>query len=418
MTTAIPERVVDLHRDHVSKGRAQLGRLMGGHVEVASSGAVIRDSAGVRFLSCGGYGVFLLGHRHPRVVEAVADQLRSHPLATRTLLEPRLAEAAEALARVAPEGLDYVHFVSSGAEAVETAIKLARAHGRWRLVAASGAYHGKTLGALTVTGRDFYRDPFRPLLPGVEHVPFGDAAALEETVAADPQRCCVVIEPIQAEGGVVIPPPGYLRAVEAACRRHGALLVVDEIQTGLGRAGEWWCCAAERVRPDVLLTGKTLSGGVVPVAAAVATAETYEPMSADPYLHTSTFSGAPVACAAALATLRAIEEERIVQRARRLGEEILASVGTALHDTVPELVREVRGRGLLIGIEFVDEAVAGEFTMQMLRRRVVVSHSLNASRVVRLTPPAVLRDSELAWLVEAVTGAARELACEFTMSTR
>jgi putrescine aminotransferase len=362
-------------------------------------------------------GAHLIHHSLHDARVPVAERNTPYPPQLRKRAPVLLAEAAEAVARVAPEGLDYVHFVSSGTEAVETAIKLARAHGRWRLVAASGAYHGKTLGALTVTGRDFYRDPFRPLLPGVEHVPFGDAAALEDTLAADPQRCCVILEPIQAEGGVVIPPPGYLRAVEAACRRHGALLVVDEIQTGLGRAGEWWCSAAERVRPDVLLTGKTLSGGVVPVAAAVATAEIYEPMSADPHLHTSTFSGAPVACAAALATLRAIEEERIVQRARRLGEEILANVEATLHDTVPELVQEVRGRGLLIGIEFVDEAVAGEFAMQMLRQQVIVSHSLNASRVVRLTPPAVLRDSELAWLVEAVAGAARELACEFTMST-
>jgi putrescine aminotransferase len=415
VTLVVPEQVADRHRDHVSKGRAQLGRLMGGHVEVASSGAVVRDSAGERFLSCGGYGVFLLGHSHPRVVAAVVEQVRTHPLATRMLLEARIAEAAEAVAHAAPEGLDYVHFVTTGAEAAETALKLGRAHGRRRIVATEGAYHGKTLGALSVTGRDFYRDPFRPLLPDVEHVPFGDAAALEAAIADHPGGCCVILEPIQAEGGVVIPPPGYLRAVEAACRRHGAFLVIDEIQTGLGRTGTWWCCSSQGVTPDVLLIGKTLSGGVVPVAAAVATAAAYEPMSADPYLHTSTYSGAPLGCAAAIATLRTIEAERIVPRARRLGETILDHVQAALHDTIPELVSDVRGCGLLIGMEFEDAGVAGEFALEMLRQRVIVSHSLNASRVVRLTPPALLSDAELEWLVDAVTASARSLAREFTM---
>lgn len=418
MTTVISDEVVDRHHDHVSKGRAQLGRLMGGHVEVASSGAVVRCAGDERFLSCGGYGVFLLGHAHPRVVEAVVEQVRTHPIATRMLLEARLAEAAEALADVAPDGLDYVHFVCTGAEATETAIKLGRAHGRRRIVAADGGYHGKTLGALTATGRDFYRDPFRPLLPDVEHVPFGDAAALEAAVAREPDGCCVILEPIQAEAGVVIPPAGYLRAVEAACRRHGAFLVVDEIQVGLGRTGVLWCCAREGVTPDVLLVGKTLSGGVVPVAAAVATAEAYEPMSADPYLHTSTFSGAPLACAAALATLRVIEDERIVPRARRLGDTIKQHVASALYQVIPELVTDVRGRGLLIGIEFEDAALAGEFALEMLRQRVIVSHSLNASTVVRLTPPAALSDAELEWLADAVTGAARSLAREFTLTAR
>ena len=414
--TVAPAEVARLHHEHVSKGRAQLGRLMGGNVEVASSGAVVRDSGGERFLSCGGYGVFLLGHAHPRVVEAVVEQVRTHPVATRMLLEARLAEAAGEVARVAPAGLEYVHFVSAGAEATETAIKLARVHGKRRLVATEGAYHGKTLGALSVTGRDFYRHPFRPLLPDVEHVPFGDAEALEALVARDPGRCCVILEPIQAEGGVVMPPDGYLRAVEAACRRHDAFLVIDEIQVGLGRTGAWWCCAREGVTPDVLLVGKTLSGGVVPVAAAVATADVYDPMSADPYLHTSTFSGAPLACAAAVATIRTIESERIVPRARRLGETILAEVRAALDETIPELVTDVRGRGLLIGVEFEDAGVAGEFALEMLRQRVIVSHSLNASRVVRLTPPAVLSDAELEWLVEAVSATARSLACEFTMA--
>ncbi|MFH8618916.1 aspartate aminotransferase family protein [Streptomyces sp. NPDC017979] len=395
--------VLDRYRRHVSRGRARLAALTGGAAEVASAGSRVWDADGREYVDCGGYGVFLLGHCHPKVVDAVVDQVRRHPMATRILLEPVVARAAEALARVAPAGLDYVHFVTSGAEATETAIKLARAHGKRRLVSAVGGYHGKTTGALALTAKPFYQDPFRPLL-AAEHVPYGDADALERALV-DGAPACVVVEPVQGEAGVVLPPAGYLRRVQRACREHGAFFVLDEIQTGLGRLGAWWGADAEEITPDVLLVGKNLSGGVVPVAAAVATADAYAPFDRDPFLHTSTFAGAPVAMAAAAAAVAAIDEEDLVDRARALGGQLLHLLDEAFAPVMGDAVVEIRGRGLLIGVELADEGLAGELVLHLLRAGVLVNHSLNAHKVVRLTPPAVLTDADVELLADAFASA-------------
>ena len=411
------DRILAGIRRHVSKGRASIAELSGGHIEVASHGSRVVDRDGREFLSCGGYGVFILGHCHPRVIGAVEQQLRRHPLATRMLAEPRLAAAAEHLAAVAPGGLEYVHFVNSGAEATEAAIKIARTNGKRRLVTTTNGFHGKTMGALSVTAQSLYQEPFAPLLPEVVEVPFGDAGALERVLASGDDHV-VILEPVQAEGGVVFPPDGYLRAVQAMCRRHGALLVLDEIQTGLGRLGAWWGADREGIAPDVLLVGKGLSGGAVPVAAAVATPAAYAALSRDPFLHTSTFAGSPLAMAAADAALTVMEEEDIVERAARLGHRLLAAIRELPSLAPGGPVTEIRGRGLLIGIEFASPGLAAEFVLELLARRVIVNHSLNSQNVVRLTPPAVMQDTDVAWLLESLEDSGETVHRTFTQQTR
>ena len=400
--------VVEVYRRHVGKGRAALAEYLSAPVEVAASGAHVLCSDGESYLDCGGYGVFILGHCHPAVVYAVAEQLFTNPLATRVLLEPRLAEAAQALAAVCPPGLDFAHFVNSGAEATEVAIKLARAQGKRTIVSMQRGYHGKTLGALSATANATYQNPFRPLLLA-HHIPFGDIQALE-AILEQHDDCAVIIEPVQGEGGVIIPPDGYLSEVEGICREREAFLIVDEIQTGLGRLGTWWGIDREGVRPDVMLVGKGLSGGVVPVAAAVATERAYGAINADPMLHTATFAGAPLSMAAAVAALSTIGEEGIVERAASLGEQLLESVTKVVNEECPDLIADVRGRGLLIGIEFTRPDVVGEFTLELLARRVIVNHSLNAHAVLRLTPPAVMSDDDVDQLLEALRAAARAVS--------
>ncbi|GGV28917.1 aminotransferase class III-fold pyridoxal phosphate-dependent enzyme [Streptomyces griseoflavus] len=401
------------YRAHLSRGRAKLGELFGGDVEVSSAGCRVRTARGRDYLNCGGYGVFLTGACHPRVVAAVERQIRTLPLSTRLLLEPRAADAATALARVAPPGLERVHFTGSGAEAVETALKLARSQGHRRIVATEGGYHGKTLGALSATGRALYQDPFRPLLPDTVHVPYGDAAALAGALGEDGSDAVVLVEPVQGEAGVIIPPDGYLRRVAEVCRRTGAFLVLDEVMTGLGRLGHWWGADREGVVPDVLLAGKSLSGGVVPVAAAIATPRAFRAFDRDPFLHTSTFSAAPVAMAAARAAVAVIDEEGLVERSRALGDTLLPLLRGSLLAHCPHLVREVRGMGLLLGVEFRDGGLAGEFLLELLDLGVIANHSLNAHAVVRLTPPAVLSDEETGELAAAVEAAARALGERF-----
>jgi len=402
--------ILELYRRHVSAGQARLARLMELPLECRSAGCLVYDENETAYLDCGGYGVFLLGHCHPAVVAAVRRQLETHPLSTRVMLNPELARAAARLAGVAPAGLDYVYFANSGAEAVEAALKLARLHGRRRLIATHGGFHGKTFGALSVTGRPAYQDPFRPLLPDVRFIPFGDVAALADALAEAGAEGCLICEPVQAEGGVRIPPPGYLRQARELTRRHGALFVLDEIQTGMGRLGAWWGADHEGIAPDILLAGKSLSGGAVPVGAVVATAEVFAPLSADPFLHSSTFGGNPLAMAAVQAAIQATTEEDLPGRAGALGAWLLAELRERLAGLGPDLLVEVRGVGLLIGIELATPALAGELMLALLRRRVVVSHSLNAHSVVRLTPPATLTAEHCDWLLTAVAAAAAKLA--------
>lgn len=394
------------YRKHLSSGRASLGEMFGGDVEVYSSGAWVRTSSGRELLNCGGYGVFLTGARHPRVVAEVRAQLDRNPVATRLLLEPQAALAAEALASVTPPGLDRVHFACSGTEAVEAGLKLARANGKRHVVAMVDGYHGKTLGSLSVTGKPLFQKPFQPLLPDVSHVPYGSVAALAEELARhDDGAVCVLLEPVQGEAGVVVPPAGYLRAVASLCRRHQAFLVLDEVQTGFGRLGSWWGADREDVVPDVLLAGKALGGGVVPVSALVATEEAFAPFDRDPFIHTSTFSGAPLGMAAVRGAIAAIREDDLVARADRLGHR--------LHYELTHLLRVIfgeravlRGVGLLIGIELFVDGLAGELLLELMAAGVIANHSLNSDRVLRLTPPAVLDDREVQFLLDAFERAA------------
>jgi putrescine aminotransferase len=400
--------VEQLYRRHLSAGRARVASIVGGQVEVSSRGALVTDMHGEQYLNCGGYGVFLLGHGHPRVVAAVREQIERHALSTRLFLDPTQAAAAQALTHVTPPGLDRVYFGTSGADVVEAAIKLARLHGIRHVIGMEGGFHGKTFGALSASGNPTLREPFAPLLPDVQHVPFGDAGALDGVLARVPGRACVIVEPVQAEGGVRIPPEGHLAALAAVCRAHNALLIVDEVATGLGRVGAWWGVEGEGVAPDIMLAGKPLGGGIMPVGALIASDEIFAPLDRDPFIHSTTFAGSPAVMAAVTATLEVLHEERIPERAAELGlrlkrelEEALAAASEA------GVVVAVRGAGLLIGLEFATPALAGEFEIELVRQHVIPNHCMNKHSVVRYTPPAILQESEVQWLIEA-TGAAAQ----------
>jgi putrescine aminotransferase len=401
------EQVLRQYSAHVNRSLASLARMVATPVEEASAGTKVFGDDGKTYLDCGGFGVFLLGHRHPVVVAAVREQLERNPLATRLFLNPELAQAAEDLARVTPAGLDYVFLTNSGAEATEVGLKLARLAGKTRLISMHGGFHGKTLGALSVTGRPQYRDPFSPLLPDVTFAQFGDINSLRDALSVNPASAAVLLEPVQAEGGVRLPPPGYLGQVRQECTETGALLIVDEIQSGMGRLGSWWGVDAAGIRPDVLLAGKILGGGVMPVGGVVTTSEVFGPLNLDPLLHSSTFAGSPLAAAAVSATIRVLQSEGLIERARDLGPRVQDLARQAVTTHCPHLVNEVRGEGLLIGIDFVSAEAATEFLIGMLDEGVIPSYSLNSSNVLRLTPPALLDARDLDWLGRALTRAAR-----------
>ena len=402
---AFVEDTLRKYAEFVNPGLVRLYRFAGVEtVEWEAEGVVVRDVHGREYLDfSGGPAVFALGHRHPRVVRAVVEQIQRMPMSVRAMPRRPEAELAALLAEVTPGDLRYSFFCNSGAEAVEGALKLARlVTGRPGFVATEGAFHGKTFGALSATGRDKYRKPFEPLVPGFRHVPYGDADALAEAV--DASVAAVVVEPIQGEGGVRLPPDDYLPRVREICDRAGALLIVDEVQTGLGRTGRMFASEHWGVVPDVLTVAKALGGGVMPIGAFVARPHLWQAFSQDPYLHSSTFGGNPAACAAGVATLQVLLEERLPDRAAQMGELLISS----LRDVAgrhPRWVRDVRGKGLLVGVEFADPDVALLASAEAMARGVIFFFSLNRPEVVRLAPPLIVEPAHVEAACRALEGA-------------
>lgn len=402
----------DRYTRHVNPGMAAVVKFMGFEtVEWSAEGCYVYGPAGERYLDClGGPGVFTFGHRHPKIVAAVAEQLQHMPLSSHLLLDPVLAEAAEAVAGLCPGELQYCFFCNSGAEAIEGALKVARMFtGRPGFVAAQNAFHGKTFGALSASGREVYKAPFEPLLSGFTHVPFGDAEALQAAVG--PDTAAVLLEPVQCEAGVIIPPEGYLQEAREICEAAGALLILDEIQTGFGRTGMTWACDAEGVTPDIMTLGKALGGGVMPVGAFVARPAIWDIFKENPYIHTSTFGGNPLACAAIKAAVEVYHSEDIAALCAERGAELLAGV-QGLAAEYPGMVEAVRGRGLLVGLQFPDADIGNLVIATLAQHSILTAFTLNRPEVVRLEPPACITSDEVQYVVSCVgeaLAAAKEL---------
>jgi len=349
-------------------------------------GARVWDAEGNEYLDLlGGIAVNALGHAHPALVSAVTDQLStlghvSNFFAT----EPQVSLAERLLGLLGAEGR--VFFANSGAEANEAALKLTRRTGRSHVVAAEGGFHGRTMGALALTSKAAYREPFEPLPAGVTFVPYGDADAL--AAAVTDETAAVVLEPIQGEAGVVMPPEGYLRSAREITTAHGALLWFDEVQTGMGRTGTWFAHSASGVTPDVLTLAKGLAGGI-PIGACIAVGEPGQML--EPGNHGTTFGGNPVAAAAALAVIDTIEKDQLLEHVQRVG----ASLAEGLED---ERVTEIRHAGLLIGLDLA-QPVAAKVAAAALRRGFIVN-DCTPDRI-RLAPPLVLTAQQARTFVEA-----------------
>jgi 3-acetyloctanal aminotransferase len=345
---------VERFRRHVNPAMFAIG---GGFVVplVKGLGSRIWDSAGKSYLDfVAGYGSLNLGHNHPEIVAAVRAALDENvPGFSPAAINPLAAALAEQLASVSPPGLEMVFFANSGTEAVEAALKLARrATGRRGLLYCERSFHGKTFGSLSVTGNTMYQRPFEPLVPECQSIPFGDAKALEQALISR-RFAALVLEPVQAEGGMIVPPADYLPAAQSLCRKTGTLLIADEVQTGLGRTGNMFAVDEAHVDPDLMAVAKSLSGGLVPIGAMLARRDLWMKAygSVDSFaLHTSTFGGGSLACAAGLATLRVLRETEIIANAAERGRQLLS--GLKPLPARYSVVKEVRGQGLLIGVEF------------------------------------------------------------------
>jgi putrescine aminotransferase len=400
-------------RRHVAPGLALGARLAGqGAIETSAAGAVVTLSDGRETIDFGSYAVTLLGHRHPLVVAAVKRQLDTMPTATRSLANPAVAAFLAALADRCGHPLERVWLGSDGADAVEVATKLARrVSGRPRILAVEGGFHGKTLGALAVTWHAAFRTGMEPYLSPVTHVPPDDAGAVRRE-AARGDVAALIFEPIQGESGVRPIDHHVLRRWAEDAHAAGAFVISDEVQVGAGRCGPFSLAREVGLDPDAVLFGKALGGGVMPLAAMVATERLQRPLYSDPTWHTSTFGGHPLSCAAGSAALAALDS--LADRGELLGRRF----GGALAEIAarhPGTVAEVRGRGLLWGIDLVAPGVAGSLLVELAERGLLVSPCLGSPTTIRMMPPLTTTDGQLERALEIVDAAlvpAREFAPE------
>jgi predicted acetylornithine/succinylornithine family transaminase len=367
-------------------------------VLVEGLGARVRDAEGREYVDLtGGWGVTCIGHSHPALVEAICTQAGRLMQTTNLFYTQSQLDLLDRFSPLLPHGLTRSFFVSSGAEAMDGALKLAhRATGRTKFVSTLNSFHGRTIGALSVIGQAKHRDPYRALLPEPVFVPFGDLEAAGRAI--DERTAAFVVEPIQGEGGVNVPPPGYLAGLHALCRARGALLILDEIQTGIGRTGKMFACEHEGVVPDVMTLGKGLGGGF-PVAAVVTTEEVAATVSLGD--HGGTYAGNPLACAAANAVLRVIVEDKLSERAAELGARVMERLRKFVAER-PGTVDDVRGRGLLVGMSLTDTEHAATLSLRAAEAGVMLN--VTAGRVMRLFPALNIPEEDLWPALETVLG--------------
>lgn len=357
---------------------------------VRGQGARVWDASGREYIDCmAGHGVASLGHCHPAVTAAIQEQAARLVTCSETLYNDQRAALLSELAARTPGSLNRIFLCNSGAEAIEGAIKVARLFtGRTGVVATMRGFHGRTLGALSATWNEKYRAPFLPLVPGFSHVPFDDLAAAAGAISED--TAAVLVEVVQGEGGVRPGSADYFQGLRRLCHERGVLLIIDEIQTGLGRTGRWFACEHVGIEPDLLCLGKALGGGL-PMGAVI----WREGLGTLPTgVHGSTFGGNPLACAASRAVLRTLVEEDLPARAARLGEQFLSG----LRAIQSPLVREVRGLGLMVGVELRQRVTP--ILMDLMTRGVLALPA--GPTVLRLLPPLLIEESELQTVLEAI----------------
>lgn len=383
-----------------------------GVVVERAEGCWIYSKDGRRYLDfISGIAVTNIGHRHPDVVKAIHEQAERYLHAmvygefvqdVQVLLAEKLVEIVQdAYKRAGGQANDWelqYYPTNSGTEANEGALKLARKFtGRKKFIAFQNSFHGDTMGSLSVTGREVYRQPFQPLLADVEFLPFGDVNSLERI---DEKVAAVICEPIQGEAGIIVPPDDFLPALRKRCNEVGALLILDEVQTGFGRTGKWFAFEHWNIVPDILTVGKALGGGM-PLGGFLASREVMKVFSENPPLcHVTTFGGHPLNCASALAALEVMERENLPQRAAITGEKLKTKL-QQLARKFPQIV-EVRGKGLMIGMEFKTKEETQSFVRNCLEMGLIVGGTLHTEKVVRIAPPLIISDEEVDWAVSTM----------------
>ena len=400
-------------------------------VEWEDEGDVFRDLNGTEFIDClGGFGIFACGHGNPEIRKTVQAQLNRYALHSQELVDPLRGYLAKILGLCTPGDLQYSFFCNGGAEAVEMALKLARlaTGGRW-YISTIGAFHGKSMGAISMGGKGAYREDYIPMVQQVQHVEYGNAAATEAAVknlqTVGEKVAAIIVEPIQGEAGVIIPPEGYLKQLREIADKYGVCLIFDEIQTGLGRTGTLWRCEHEGVTPDIMTFGKASSGGLVPITGIIARPWTYEKsgvgtgqegkMFDNPWiLGSPTFGGNPLACSAFISTIKYMLENDIPKQSKEKGDYYLAGL-KKLQEKYPTVLKEFRGSGMLICMEFPEAEVGYEVTKNLFARNVMTAGTLVNAKTVRIEPPITQAYETIDKVLAALDEAMAAVKAEFNL---
>jgi len=395
------DRTIERFARHVSSGKAEFfGQVGIDFIFGKREGVYVWDIAGQKLIDCHcNGGVFNLGHRHPRIIAALKKALQELDIGNHHLISEHRALLAERLASLCPGDLKRVVFGVGGGEAIDTAIKLARGHtGRPKVISARGGYHGHT-GFALAAGEEQYRKPFEPLPPAFIQVPFGDLPALQ--AAMDEQTAAVIFETIPATLGIVIPPEDFYAGVRQLCDRYGAVMIIDEVQTGLGRCGDMWGINTYRVIPDIIVTAKGLSGGIYPMSAIIYREHLNPFLHENPFIHISTFGGAEVGCYVALEVLNILEEPGFLEHVRKMAR--LFGEGFAwLRDRHPEILVEVRQRGLMMGLKMVNQTCGPLLTLAGFQHGLLSIYANHDQSVNQLLPPLTIEEGEVQQVIEAL----------------
>ena len=400
-------------------------------VDWEDEGEVFKDVYGTEFIDClGGFGIYACGHGNPEIKKTVRAQLDRYCLHSQELVDPLRGYLAKILAMITPGDLQYSFFTNGGAEAIEMALKLARlaTGGKW-YISTVNAFHGKSMGAISLGGKAAYREDYIPMIQQVQHVEYGNAAATEAAVknlvAVGEKVAAIIVEPIQGEGGVIIPPEGYLKELRRIADEYGCCLIFDEIQTGMGRTGTMWRCDHEGVTPDIMTYGKASSGGIVPITGIIARPWTYEKsgvgtgtegkMFDNPWiLGSPTFGGNPLACAAFISTIRFMLENDIPGEMAKKGDYYMKGLAK-LQEKYPTVLKAIRGAGMLICMEFPEAEVGYEVTKGLFARKVMTAGTLVNAKTVRIEPPATQSYETIDRVLTALDESIADVKKEFNL---
>ena len=396
--------------NHINPGFLEYRKSAGGDqmaMEWMAQGDTFTDLHGKEYIDClGGFGAFNCGHRHPKIVETVKNQLDKQPLSSAELIDANRSLLARILADVTPGDLQYTFFTSSGTESIECGLKMATlATGRHYYVAFKADFHGKTMGALSLTSKEHFRGPFLPLLQGTRHAPFGDLDYLKKLIDVmeyvGELPAAIIYEPIQGEGGVNIPPDDFIPGIREICDKYDIMMIADEVQAGMGRTGYLFATDYSNVAPDILCLGKSISGSVVPLSACVCTERAFRGMFPDPLLHSTTTGGNPLATSAGIAAFNVILGEDLCGRAKKSGAMFMEGL-EKLHKKYPKLLTTYRGRGLMIAMEFCDGDMGYEVVFEAFNRRVLLSGSLINAKTIRIEPPLNITEAHIKEALEVL----------------